>query len=370
MAGKLSAIGRWVLPWPESAGARMTRAAAGRGASRAQPGAGRKLWAREERQGERAKATQASAAQPQIEPNLVSSVSRRIVLFSASKPEMPAASAPSTTIPATPPQRRAGPRRAAPCAGASEGARRPRPLLPRAGDRRKPRQPDRAAGRGRPRRPAPSPRTQRAGEAEDRLGHRAAARALGEFGDGLLRRHAGLADREDEAAGDDVAVGGDHPVGGGVAAVGQAGLEVDAEPRAFAVGVEGVALVDPRAFGVEDADRAEVALDRLVEAEDHRGGLVLDDGAALGLVPSSWAWASAAAGGQQGQASSRRSPPAAAHRPTRPPSPARRRRLAGPLRPPRSRRRRTTRTSAPPPSRITMPIRMKGSFEGLGLPTQ
>ena len=77
-----------------------------------------------------------------------------------------------------------------------------------------------------------------------------------------------------------MAVGGDHPVGGGVAAVGQAGLEMDAEPRAFAVGMEGITFVHPRAVGVVDADRAEVALDRLVEAEDDRGRLVLDDRAA------------------------------------------------------------------------------------------
>ena len=44
-----------------------------------------------------------------------------------------------------------------------------------------------------------------------------------------------------------MAVRGDDPVGGGVAAVGQAGLEVDAEAGAFAIGVEGVAFVDPRA---------------------------------------------------------------------------------------------------------------------------
>ena len=73
-----------------------------------------------------------------------------------------------------------------------------------------------------------------------------AAGAAGELGDRLLRGLAGLADREDEAAGDDVAVGGDDAVGGGVAAVREAGLEVNADPRPVAVRVERVAFVDPR----------------------------------------------------------------------------------------------------------------------------
>ena len=77
------------------------------------------------------------------------------------------------------------------------------------------------------------------------LGHLAVAGAADQFADRLGRRRPRLADREDVAAGDDVAVGGDHPVGGGIAAVGQARLQVDAELRTFAVGVEGVALVDP-----------------------------------------------------------------------------------------------------------------------------
>ena len=113
-----------------------------------------------------------------------------------------------------------------------------------------------------------------------------------------------------------MAVGGDHPVGGGVAAVGQAGLEVDAEPRAFAVGMEGVAFVDPRAFGVVDADRAEVALDRLVEAEDDRRRLVLDDRAALGDGALELGVGERAAPGRAGPASSDRRQDAAGARRT------------------------------------------------------
>ena len=244
---------------------------------------------------------QARAVSPQTVPKRVPSSSRRIVESSAAVAETPAACAASKTIAAT---ALSAPARAA----ASRTVRRRRAK----------------ARSARPQDSSPSPSRRRAGHQTSRRKAsapsasasaaywtpRAIPRPISvavpappsgdQFGHRLLRRPPGLADREDEAAGDDVAVGGDDPVGGGVAAVGQAGLEVDAELRALAVGVEGVALVDPLALGVVDPDRAEVALDRLVEAEDDRARLPLAPSRRAGArSPSRVACARAALGAQQ-----------------------------------------------------------------------
>ena len=123
---------------------------------------------------------------------------------------------------------------------------------------------------------------QPAGDAERGLGDRAGGGVADELGDGRGRRRAGRPDREDQAAGDRVAVGGDDAVRGDVGAVGQARLQADGQPRAAAAGMRRAAVVDPPGRGVEDADGAEVALDGLAEVQHHRARLRLQRRAALG----------------------------------------------------------------------------------------
>ncbi len=110
-------------------------------------------------------------------------------------------------------------------------------------------------------------------ETEGDLGDLAALVAADQTGDRELRRGAGVADAEHEAAVDDVRVGRDHTVGGGVGAIRQPGLQPDAQPMLFALrmgDVEVVHLVSPR---VIDAHRTERSSDVLVELEDDLGRL-------------------------------------------------------------------------------------------------
>ena len=70
-----------------------------------------------------------------------------------------------------------------------------------------------------------------------------------------------------------MAVGRDDAVRRDVRAVGQPGLQADRELRAAAAGMHGAAVVDAPGRGVEDAHRAEVALDGLAEAQHDLRGL-------------------------------------------------------------------------------------------------
>src|SRR6185503_16133000 len=72
-----------------------------------------------------------------------------------------------------------------------------------------------------------------------------------------------------------VAVGRDHAVRGGVAALAEPLLELHPEVRTVAARVKDVARVDPLPAAVEHADRAEAALDRLAELEDDLLGQLL-----------------------------------------------------------------------------------------------
>ena len=121
-----------------------------------------------------------------------------------------------------------------------------------------------------------------AGDGERGVGDRAGLAAGGEQ---LVERLGGrgrLADGEDEAARDRVAVGRHDPVGRGVGAVAEPGLELDRDLRALAARMERLAGLDLLALGVEDPQRAEARLDRLVEAERDRGGRLVELGPALG----------------------------------------------------------------------------------------
>ena len=76
-------------------------------------------------------------------------------------------------------------------------------------------------------------------------------------------------------------VGRQHPVGGRVDAVGEAGLEPDGERLGAIIGVGQLAGVDPVSVAVVDGERAEARLDGLVEAKRDLLRRRLQRGAAL-----------------------------------------------------------------------------------------
>ena len=164
------------------------------------------------------------------------------------------------------------------------------------------------------------------------LGHRSDVGAGQQVRDRLRRPRARLADAEDHAARDRVAVGRDHAIGRGVRAVLQMRLQADGHLGPAPTRMDDLVVVDPPALGVEDAHGTEVALDRLAEAEDDRLRLRLQHRTARGRgsLQLGVGLRGRRGDGEAGEGRQRRADDASLTRPPLPP----------PARPPGPRRRR------------------------------